>query len=89
RDDAVCWFASPGLVRPQDGAVPLVSMVAECRLRRHSMDTLDRAGIAWREAFIGGGMAVVAAAVQVGLGVAALATRIAPAGTVDIGADWG
>lgn len=89
REDAVGWFAAPGLVRQADAPVPLVSLVAECRLRRHSMDTLDRAGIAWREAFVGGGMAAVAAAVQVGLGVSPLAARIAPAGTVDIGPSWG
>lgn len=89
RDDAVGWFAAPGLVRRADAPVPLVSLVAECRLRRHSMDTLDRAGIPWREAFVGGGMAAVAAAVQVGLGVSPLAARIAPAGTVDIGPAWG
>jgi len=89
RDDAVGWFATPALVRQPDAPVPLVSLVAECRLRRHSMDTLDRAGITWREAFVGGGMAAVAAAVQVGLGVSPLAARIAPAGTVDIGPAWG
>lgn len=89
RDDAVGWFAAPSLVRPPDAPVPLVSLVAECRLRRHSMDTLDRAGIAWREAFVGGGMAAVAAAVQVGLGISPLAARIAPAGAVDIGPAWG
>ncbi len=89
RDDAVGWFAAPDLVRQPDAPVPLVSLVAECRMRRHSMDTLDRAGIAWREAFVGGGMAAVAAAVQVGLGVSPLATRIAPAGTVGVGPAWG
>lgn len=89
RDDAVGWFAAPSFVRPPDAPVPLVSLVAECRLRRHSMDTLDRAGIAWREAFVGGGMAAVAAAVQVGLGISPLAARIAPAGAVDIGPAWG
>lgn len=88
RDDAVGWFAAPGLVRQSDASVPLVSLIAECRLRQHSMDTLDRAGIPWREAFVGGGMAAVAAAVQVGLGVSPLAARIAPAGAVDIGPAW-
>lgn len=89
RDDAIGWFAAPGLVRQPGAPVPLVSLVAACRLRQHSMDTLDRTGIAWREAFIGGGMAAVAAAVQAGLGVSPLAMRIAPAGTVDIGPGWG
>jgi DNA-binding transcriptional LysR family regulator len=89
REDAVGWFATPDLVRQADAPVPLVSLVAECRLRRHSMDTLDRAGIPWREAFVGGGMAAVAAAVQVGLGISPLAARIAPTGSVDVGPGWG
>ncbi len=63
---------------PPGRAVPLVSLVADCRLRKHGMEVLGRAGIAWREAFIGGGMAAVAAAVQGGLGVAVLAAGIAP-----------
>ncbi|SDF32659.1 LysR family transcriptional regulator [Bosea robiniae] len=89
RNDAVGWFAAPDLVRQADAPVPLVSLVAECRLRRHGMDALDRAGIAWREAFVGGGMAAVAAAVQVGLGISPLAARIAPTGSVDVGPGWG
>ena len=89
RDDAFGWFAAGSLVRQPDAPVPLVSLVADCRLRAHGIDTLDRAGISWREAFIGGGMAAVAAAVQVGLGVSPLAARIAPPGTIDVGPDWG
>lgn len=62
RRDVFGWFGSPALARP-DGPVPLVSLMPECRLRRHAMDALDRAGLPWREAFIGGGMAAVLAAV--------------------------
>lgn len=89
RDDTIGWFAAPSLQRRKDVPLPLVSLIAECRLRRHGMDVLDRAGIAWREAFIGGGMAAVAAAVQGGLGVAVLPARIAPAGSLDVGPGWG
>jgi DNA-binding transcriptional LysR family regulator len=46
---------------------------------------LDAAKIRWVEAFVGGGIAAVAAAVTAGLGVAPLAARLAPAGSVDIG----
>ncbi|HEV7338791.1 MAG TPA: LysR family transcriptional regulator [Bosea sp. (in: a-proteobacteria)] len=88
RRDVFGWFAMPSLSRP-DGPLPLVNLVAECRLRLHAVATLERAGIAWREAFIGGGMAAVLAAVGGGLGVAPLAVRIAPRGAVDIGPDWG
>ena len=46
---------------------------------------LDRAGIAWREVFVGKGAAVLGAAAVAGLAVAVLAPRAAPAGAVDVG----
>ncbi|OYW65558.1 MAG: hypothetical protein B7Z40_12425 [Bosea sp. 12-68-7] len=49
----------------------------------------NSAGIARREAFIGGGMAAVQAAVAGGLGVSPLAARLAPTGTAYIGPEWG
>ena len=88
-EDVFGWFAAESLIRRPDEPVPLVSLVAECWLRRYGMDALDRAGIAWREAFVGGGMAAVLAAVQGGLGVSPLAARIAPPGAVDVGPKWG
>jgi DNA-binding transcriptional LysR family regulator len=46
---------------------------------------LDKAGLAWRERFVGGGVTAVVAAALAGLAVAPLARRIAPPGLVDIG----
>jgi DNA-binding transcriptional LysR family regulator len=89
RRDAFGWFASPGLVRREGEPLPVVNLMAECALRRHGAQALDEAGIAWREALIGGGMAAVLAAVQGGLGVSPLAARIAPIGAVDVGPAWG
>ncbi|CAH1650350.1 LysR family transcriptional regulator [Hyphomicrobiales bacterium] len=89
REDGLGWFASPALTQPGDAPLPVISLVAECRLRQHAVNTLNRHAIDWREAFIGGGMAAVQAALTGGLGVAALATRVAPPGAVDIGAAWG
>ena len=88
RRDAVSWFAAPSLTRQPGEPLAVVSLMAECRLRAHAMQALDRAGIAWREAFIGGGMAAVMAAVAGGLGVSPLAARLAPRDVVDIGRDW-
>jgi DNA-binding transcriptional LysR family regulator len=88
RHDAVGWFAAAELTRRGE-AVPLVNLVADCRLRRHAIEALERAGLSWREAFVGGGMAAVLAAVEGGLGVSPLAARIAPRGAVDVGPDWG
>lgn len=87
RRDHFGWFAAPALPRP-DGPLPLVNLVAECRLRLHAVAALERAGQPWREAFIGGGMAAVLAAVEGGLGVSPLAARIAPRSAVDVGAQW-
>ena len=89
REDSLGWFVSPTLTRREDAPLPLISLLAECRLRQHAINALNRHAIGWREAFIGGGMAAVQAALTGGLGVAAIATRIAPPGAVDIGAEWG
>jgi DNA-binding transcriptional LysR family regulator len=89
RRDVFGWFAWPGLTRREGEPLPLVNLMAECGLRRLATQALADAGIAWREAFIGGGMAAVLAAVQGGLGVSPLATRIAPPGAVDVASDWG
>jgi len=89
RRDVFGWFAAPGLMHRPDAPLPVVSLMAECGLRRLATQGLDKAGIAWREAFIGGGMAAVLAAVAGGLGVSPLAARIAPQGARDVGPDWG
>ncbi|RDJ23241.1 LysR family transcriptional regulator [Bosea caraganae] len=89
RRDVFGWFAAPSLARDATAPLPLVSLMTECGLRRHAIEALGRAGISWREAFIGGGMAAVLAAVQAGLGVSPLAARIAPPGAVDVGAAGG
>jgi len=89
REDRFGWFAAPDLLHRPDEALPLVSLVAECWLRQHGIDALDHAGRAWREAFIGGGMAAVLAAVEGGLGVSPLAARIAPREAIEVGEAWG
>lgn len=89
RKDAFGWFAADSLLHRPDDPLPLVSLIAECWLRQHGIDALNRAGLAWREAFIGGGMAAVLAAVSGGLGVSPLAARLAPEGSVEVGARWG
>jgi DNA-binding transcriptional LysR family regulator len=49
------------------------------------VQALDQAGIAWTEVFVGKGAAVVGAAAAAGLAIALMASRTAPAGTVDLG----
>ena len=89
REEELGWFASPTLARRADEPLPLVSLISECGLRQHGVGVLERAGLRWREAVAGGGMAAVAAAVQSGLGLSPLARSVAPPGTVEIGEAWG
>jgi DNA-binding transcriptional LysR family regulator len=88
-EDAFGWFAAPGWRRRADEPLRLVTLSAECGVRTLAVRALDRAGIAWTEAFIGGGLAAVNAAIMAGLGVTALARRVAPAGSVEAGAGIG
>ncbi|MPT25261.1 MAG: LysR family transcriptional regulator, partial [Starkeya sp.] len=46
---------------------------------------LDSAAIGWREAFTGGSVSSVGAAVATGLAVAPMAAHLAPAGSVEVG----
>lgn len=89
REDRFGWFAAPSLIDRPGEALPLISLTSDCWLRQHGIAALDRAGRPWREAFIGGGLAAVLAAVSGGLGVSPLAVRLAPAGAVEVGRDWG
>jgi DNA-binding transcriptional LysR family regulator len=54
-------------------------------VRALAIRALDKAGIAWSERFVGGGVTAVVAAATAGLAVAPLARRIAPPGLFDIG----
>ena len=45
---------------------------------------LDGAGIAWREALVGGGVTTIGAAAAAGLAVAAMVSRAAPADAEDV-----
>ena len=84
-EDTFGWFATPGFRHRPGDRLKLAMLAAPCSVRAQSIRALDKAGIAWIEAFTGGGIAAVAAAVMAGLAVAPLAARVAPAGTLDIG----
>src|SRR6185437_11530786 len=84
-EDTFGWFATPGSRHRPGDRLKLAMLAAPCSVRAQSIRALDKAGIAWIEAFTGGGIAAVAAAVTAGLAVAPLAARVAPAGTLDIG----
>jgi DNA-binding transcriptional LysR family regulator len=85
HQDEFGWFASRRLALPRGETLPLATLAPPCGVRALAIRALDKAGIGWRERFVGGGVTAVAAAALAGFGVAPLARRIAPSGLVDIG----
>jgi DNA-binding transcriptional LysR family regulator len=83
------WFAAPSWQYRADEPLPLATLAEPCGVRVMAGQLLDAAGIPWKEIFVGGGVAAVAAAVMAGLGVAALAPRMLPFGAVDMGPKLG
>jgi DNA-binding transcriptional LysR family regulator len=81
--DRFGWFAAPTF--HADAPLRLATLAPPCGVHALAARALDGAKIRWIEAFVGGGIAAVAAAVTAGLGVAPLAARLAPAGSIDIG----
>ncbi|MCP1851456.1 MULTISPECIES: LysR family transcriptional regulator [unclassified Bradyrhizobium] len=84
-EDEFGWFAAKRFVWPRGDALPLATLAPPCGVRALAVRALDKAGIAWTEGFVGGGVTAVVAAALAGLAVAPLVRRIAPPGLVDIG----
>ena len=84
-EDAFGWFAAPRLVWNAGERLPLATLAPPCGVRTLAVRALDKAGVAWREAFVGGGVTAVIAAALAGLAVTPLARRLAPPGLIDIG----
>lgn len=77
--DRLIWAAAKTLVWERSGPLPLVSLAAPCGIRALAIAALAAKQIAWREAFVGTGVAAVQAAVSAGLGVACLGAKNVPA----------
>ncbi|RTM00415.1 LysR family transcriptional regulator [Ancylobacter aquaticus] len=84
RQDRYGWFAA-GDWQARGDSLPLALLAAPCGVRAMAVEGLDSAGIAWHEAFTGGSVSSVGAAVAAGLAVAPLAAHLAPLGSVDVG----
>lgn len=91
RDDGVViaeerfgWFAAPDWRPRNDEPLPVITMPKPCGVRLIAAQSLEQAGIPWIEAFVGGGIAAVSAAVMAGLGVSAMSRRLLPLGAVDV-----
>ncbi len=83
-EDELAWFAAPGFRHTPGDSLRLAMLAAPCGVRAHAIRVLDRAKVAWVEAFTGGGVTAIAAAVTAGLAVAPLATRVASPGMIDV-----
>ena len=79
------WIAAPDFDYRPGAVLPLATQAAPCSVRAMAVGALDKAGIRWSEVFVGGGAQTIGAAVRAGLAVAALARRVVPLGTVDVG----
>ncbi|WP_186127566.1 LysR family transcriptional regulator [Burkholderia gladioli] len=87
--EALSWLAAPDWAPRAGEPLPLSVLAGPCGVRAAALRALERAGIAWRERFTGGGVAAVAAAAAAGLAVCPLARRVAPRGLVEVGARFG
>ncbi|NDW05021.1 LysR family transcriptional regulator [Jiella pacifica] len=74
-EDPLAWHAPEGWAMP-DGPIPVISLPPPCGVRAVAAKALDRAGLPWREAFVGGSCLALAAAVRAGLGVAPLGRMV-------------
>src|SRR5262249_58227295 len=63
----------------------LAMLAAPCGVRAGAIRALDKAKMKGVEAFTGGGVTAVVAAVTCGLAVAPRARRVVPPGTLDVG----
>ncbi len=84
-EDEFAWFASPAFRARAGEKLKLAMLAAPCGVRALAIRALDKAKRPWVEAFTGGGVTAISAAVLAGLAVAPLAQRIAPAGAIDVG----
>jgi DNA-binding transcriptional LysR family regulator len=83
------WVAAPDFEHRPGETLRLATQAPPCTVRAMALGALDGAGIPWSEVFVGGGIATIGAAVSAGLAVAALGRRVAPAGTIEVGASFG
>ncbi|GGA09218.1 LysR family transcriptional regulator [Dyella caseinilytica] len=78
------WCAVPHWEQRPDEPLRIASLTAPCTVRAMALKTLDDAGIAWTEVFVGGGLPAVVAAASAGLAVAPLPRRVCPPTITDV-----
>lgn len=83
------WMAAPDFEHHDGEPLRLATQADPCSVRSMAVDALNKAGIAWTEVFVGGGVATIGAAISAGLAVAALGRRVAPLDTIDVSTKLG
>ncbi len=84
-EDEFGWIAAPAFRHRSGDKLRLAMLAPPCGVRAHAIRKLEQAKVSWTEAFTGGGVTAIAAAITAGLAVAPLARRLAPTGTADVG----
>jgi DNA-binding transcriptional LysR family regulator len=87
--DHLGWFAAPGFVYRAGEPLRLASLSPTCGVRDIATRVLDAVGLPWTVVFLGSGSSVVSDAVSAGLATSVFSTRLAPAGTIEIGQRFG
>ena len=82
--DPLGWRGAEGLRLAPGEPVPLATLGPACGVRSAAIRALDRAGLPWRESFVGGSCAALVAGAEAGLGIAPMG-RIAAGGAPDRG----
>ncbi len=83
------WYALPEWEQPPGEPLRIASLASPCVVRALALKTLDEAGVAWSEVFVGGGLSAVSAAVSAGLAVAPLTRRMCPARAIEVSGKFG
>jgi DNA-binding transcriptional LysR family regulator len=90
----MCWIGPAGEPRLPDrisgDPVPLASLEAPCLMRKAATEALDRAGMAWRQAFVSSSLSGLWAATAAGLGITVrtpigLSSRVQPLASAALG----
>jgi len=83
-NDRLGWFAAPDFELQAGEPVPLLALAPPCAVRAAGIRALEQADMSWMEAFTGGGVGALAAALSAGLGVAVLGRRARLPGMMEL-----
>jgi DNA-binding transcriptional LysR family regulator len=90
----MCWIGPAGephlLTGISGDPVPLASLESPCLMRKVATEALDRAGLAWRQAFVSSSLSGLWAATAAGLGITVrtpigLSSRVQPLASAALG----